>query len=284
MDGQATGGTLRFFRDMPDPRAHNVVHKLHDILVIAICAVICGADGWAEVEVFGNSKLAWFRTFLDLPGGVPSHDTFGRVFARLDPAQLMACVRQWIVDLNRDIGQHIAIDGKTLRGSHDKAAGRNPLHLVSAWSSEARLTLGQIAVDCKSNEITAIPLLLDLLDLGGATVTIDAMGCQKEIAAEIIAGGGNYVLALSADHGVAEIPELAGSGGRLTAKEVKDALEKVFVPVLGIGDHVAANAYTDIYLTPKTVSHQLSAIYTKLGVETRTEAAHAASQLGIVTS
>ena len=132
--------------------------------------------------------------------GIPSHDTFGRVFALLDPAELVACIQQWLDDVGREIGKHIAIDGKTLRGSFDKAAGRNPLHLVSAWASEARLTLGQIAVDSKSNEITAIPLLLELLDLKGATVTIDAMGCQKEIAAKIVAGGGDYVLALKGNH------------------------------------------------------------------------------------
>ena len=137
----------------------------------------------------------------DVPGAGsrhPLHDTFGRVFARLDPTQVVACVAQWL----KDIGQHIAIDGKSLRGSGDAAAGRSPQYLVSAWATEARLTLGQIALDAKSNEITAIPLLLllELLDLKGATVTIDAMGCQKEIAAQIVAGGGDYVLALKGNH------------------------------------------------------------------------------------
>ena len=125
---------------------------------------------------------------------------FGRVFALLDPAELLACIQRWLDDVGREIGKHIAIDGKTLRGSFDKAAGRNPLHLVSAWACETRLTLGQVAVDSKSNEITAIPLLLELLDLKDAIVTIDAMGCQKEIAAKIISRSGDYVLALKGNH------------------------------------------------------------------------------------
>jgi predicted transposase YbfD/YdcC len=165
-------------------------------VVVAICGTLAGADTWADIERFGNDRLAWLRTFLRLEGGVPSHDTFGRVFALLDPAELVACIQRWLDDLGREIGKHIAIDGKTLRGSGDKAAAGNPLHLVSAWASEARLTLGQVAVDSKSNEITAIPLLLELLDLKGAIVTIDAMGCQKDIAAKIVASGGDYVLAL----------------------------------------------------------------------------------------
>ncbi len=144
------------------------------------------ANGWADIERFSKAKLDFFRTFLDLPNGIPSHDTFGRVFARLDPAQLMACIQQWLDALGAAVaGEVVAIDGKTLRGSFDTAAGKNPLHLVSAWACDARPTLGQVAVDTKSNEITAIPLLLELLDLKGCIVTIDAMGCQKEIASAI---------------------------------------------------------------------------------------------------
>ena len=185
------------FEDLTDPRIERTrVHDLFELVVVALCGTIAGADTWADIERFGNDRLVWLRTFLRLEGGIPSHDTFGRVFAMLDPAELVAGIQQWLDDLGREIGKHIAIDGKTLRGSGDKAAGRNPLHLVSAWASETRLTLGQVAVDSKSNEITAIPLLLELLDLKGATVTIDAMGCQKEIAAKIVAGGGDYVLAL----------------------------------------------------------------------------------------
>jgi len=185
------------FEDLTDPRIERTrIHDLFELVVVALCGTIAGADSWADIERFGNQRLLWLRTFLKLEGGIPSHDTFGRVFSLLDPAELVGCIQQWLHDIGREIGQHIAIDGKTLRGSFDKAAGRNPLHLVSAWATEARLTLGQIAVDSKSNEITAIPLLLELLDLKGAIVTIDAMGCQKEIAAKIVAGGGDYVLAL----------------------------------------------------------------------------------------
>lgn len=185
------------FEDLTDPRVERTrVHDLFDLVVVALCGTIAGADSWVDIQRFGNDRLDWLRTFLTLEEGIPSHDTFGRVFARLDPAELVACIQQWLDDLGRQIGKHIAIDGKTLRGSGDKAAARNPLHLVSAWASEARLTLGQIAVDSKSNEITAIPLLLELLDLKGAIVTIDAMGCQKEIAHKIVSAGGDYVLAL----------------------------------------------------------------------------------------
>ncbi len=189
------------FENLTDPRVDRTrMHDLFEIVVVALCGTIAGSDSWADAERFGNERLAWLRTFLRLENGIPSHDTVGRVFARLDPAKLAACIAQWFAEIGKEIGRHVAIDGKTLRGSFDKAAGRNPLHLVSAWASEARLTLGQIAVDDKSNEITAIPLLLDLLDLKGATVTIDAMGCQKDIAAKVVDEGGDYVLALKENH------------------------------------------------------------------------------------
>jgi predicted transposase YbfD/YdcC len=189
------------FENLSDPRIERTRrHELFDLLVVALCGTIAGADSWADIERFGNHRLDWLRTFLRLENGIPSHDTFGRVFAALDPAGLVACIRQWLDAVGRQIGQHIAIDGKTLRGSFDTAAGRSPLHLVSAWASEARLTLGQVAVEAKSNEITAVPLLLELLELKGATVTLDAMGCQKEIARKIIERGGQYVLALKDNH------------------------------------------------------------------------------------
>jgi predicted transposase YbfD/YdcC len=187
--------------NLTDPRIERTRrHELFDLLVVALCGTIAGSDSWLDIERFGNERLDWLRTFLRLENGIPSHDTFGRVFALLDPAGLVACIQQWLDDLGRQIGQHIAIDGKTLRGSSDKAAGKNPLHLVSAWACEARLTLGQVATDAKSNEITAIPLLLELLNLKGATVTIDAMGCQKDIARTIVAGHGDYLLALKDNH------------------------------------------------------------------------------------
>jgi predicted transposase YbfD/YdcC len=189
------------FEELTDPRIERTRHhNLFEVLVVALCGTISGADSWTDVERFGEDRLDWLRTFLRLENGIPSHDTFGRVFAMLDPAQLVACIQQWLDDMGRDIGTHIAIDGKTLRGSADKAAGKNPLHLVSAWACEARLTLGQVATDAKSNEITAIPLLLELLNLKGATVTIDAMGCQKDIAQKIIKRKGDYLLALKDNH------------------------------------------------------------------------------------
>jgi predicted transposase YbfD/YdcC len=187
-----------FFVDLTDPRVdRGKRHSLLDLLILAVCATLGNADGWADIERFGKAKLDFFRTFLELPNGIPSHDTFGRVFALLDPAALLACIQQWLNALGTAVaGEVVAIDGKTLRGSFDTAAGQNPLHLVSAWATEARLTLGQVAVDAKSNEITAIPLLLELLDLRGCIVTIDAMGCQKEIAAAIRGREADYVLAL----------------------------------------------------------------------------------------
>jgi predicted transposase YbfD/YdcC len=189
------------FEDLTDPRIERTRrHELFELLVVALCGTIAGSDSWADVERFGNDRLDWLRTFLRLENGIPSHDTFGRVFALLDPAKLAACVGQWLDDVGRQIGKHIAIDGKTLRGSFDRAAGKNPLHLVSAWACEARLTLGQVATDAKSNEITAVPLLLELLNLKGTTVTIDAMGCQKEIAQKIVQGKGDYLLALKDNH------------------------------------------------------------------------------------
>jgi predicted transposase YbfD/YdcC len=198
MDGQATGVTLRHFEDMPDPRARNVIHKLHDILVIAVCAVICGADGWAEVEVFGNSKLAWFSTFLDLPGGVPSHDTFGRVFARLDPDAFERCFTAWTRGVAAASGGRlIAFDGKAIRRSFEHAWDRSGMaHLVSAFVDANRMVFSQVAVSDKSNEIDAIPRLLSLLDLEGATVTLDAIGCQREVARQVVDCGGDYVLAV----------------------------------------------------------------------------------------
>ena len=189
------------FEDLTDPRIERSrVHDLFEMVVVAICATVAGSNSWTDIERFGNERLAWLRTFLCLENGIASHDTFGRVFARLDPAGLAGCIHQWFADIGRVLGDGIHIDGKTLRGSFDTAKKQNPLHLVSAWASEARLSLGHIVIDAKSNEITAIPLLLELLDLKGHTVTIDAMGCQKEIAAKIIQREGDYLLALKDNH------------------------------------------------------------------------------------
>lgn len=186
------------FATLPDPRVERAKrHDLLDILTIALCAVLCGADTWVDVEAFGTAKLTWLRTFLALPNGIPSHDTFGRVFAALDPAAFETAFLGWVRAVTTvTAGAIVAIDGKTLRRSHDRAHGAGPLHLVSAWAGANGVVLGQRAVDEKSNEITAIPALLEVLALSGGIVTIDAMGCHHAIAAKIVAGGAEYVLAL----------------------------------------------------------------------------------------
>ena len=189
------------FADLPDPRIERTKrHSLHDILVITICAVICGADDWVSIELFGKSKEAWFRTFLELPHGIPSHDTLGRVFAALDPTAFAQCFASWVQSVaNVTDGEVVAIDGKTLRRSFDRAAGKAAVHMVSAWATKNRLVLGQIKTDAKSNEIKAIPRLLDVLALEGCIVTIDAMGCQKEIARKVTEKKADYVFGLKAN-------------------------------------------------------------------------------------
>jgi predicted transposase YbfD/YdcC len=203
MDTRAPRGLLRYFAELPDPRMNRTKrHLLGDILTITICAVICGAEGWVQVAQFGRCKMKWFKTFLPLPNGIASHDTFGRVFAKLDPTAFEACFLKWIADLaTASEGRLIAIDGKTLRRSLDAANGKAAIHMVSAWCAANHLVLGQVATDAKSNEITAIPELLKLLDLAGAVVTIDAIGCQKKIAAQIADQGGDYLLQLKGNQG-----------------------------------------------------------------------------------
>lgn len=192
----SVGSIKRHFRTLKDPRiVGRSRHRLIDIIVLGICGVIGNCDDWPDIELFAKHRLAWFKRFLELPNGIPSHDTLKRVFGKLDPRGFERCCVSWLRAVAGliDVG-HIAIDGKTLCGSASSKLG--PLHLVSAWATEASLSLGQVAVESKSNEITAIPQLLELLDLKGALVTIDAMGCQKEIAKQIMAGGGDYVLAV----------------------------------------------------------------------------------------
>jgi predicted transposase YbfD/YdcC len=180
-----------------DPRHHNTRHLLHDMLLIAICAVISGADSWTQVAEYGRSKMTWFNQFLQLPNGIPSHDTFGRLFARIDPKGFHNFFTRWVQELSESIkGKTVAIDGKTLRGSHDKTNAKSAIHMVSAWASQIRLVLGQIKVDDKSNEITAIPELIKTLALQGAIITIDAMGCQKKITQAIIEEKADYVIQL----------------------------------------------------------------------------------------
>jgi predicted transposase YbfD/YdcC len=193
---------LEYFQTLDDPRIERTrVHRLIDIIAIAICAVVSGAEGFTDMERYGRAKQQWLAQFLELPSGIPSHDTFGRVFAALDPEAFHECFLGWVRALGELTGgMLVAIDGKTVRGSHDSQRGTPALHVVAAWASAQRIVLGQQAVDSKSNEITAIPELLAMLALEGATVTIDAMGCQTDIAQKIIDRKADYVLALKENH------------------------------------------------------------------------------------
>src|SRR5215216_522223 len=190
------------FRAVADPRRRKVEHPLTDILVIAVCAVIACAESWNDIALYGRSKLTWLRTFLELPNGIPSHDTFRRVFMLIDPDAFEVCFSRWVQSWARGVAREVvAVDGKTVRRSGSRRHDHGPLHVVSAWASEQGLALGQRAVDGKSNEIVAIPELLETLHLEGCIVTLDAMGCQKDIAAQIRAKGADYLLVLKANHG-----------------------------------------------------------------------------------
>jgi len=192
---------VAFFANLEDPRVERTRrHVLGDVLVIAVLAVIAGADGWDEIVEWATARQEWLRTFLGLPGGIPSADTFRRIFEAINPKQFSACFERLTRHLAGEMPEGlIAIDGKTMRRTFSKQAGQGPLHVVSAWAVEQGVMLGQVATDEKSNEITAIPELLDVVDVKGAAVTIDAIGCQREIAARIVEGGGDYVLALKAN-------------------------------------------------------------------------------------
>jgi predicted transposase YbfD/YdcC len=194
---------LEHFQNLEDPRAaHLLEHQLIDIIGLTICAVICGADSWVDIENYGKAKQEWLKGFLQLSNGIPSHDTIARLFAALNPTALQACFLSWVKAIFQlSAGEIIAIDGKTLRHSYDTGGNKGAIHMVSAWASQNRLVLGQVKVDEKSNEITAIPQLLSVLDLEGCIVTIDAMGAQKAIAQQIIAEGGDYVLSLKGNQG-----------------------------------------------------------------------------------
>lgn len=194
---------IEHFSDLDDPRAaHRIEYQLEDIVIITLCAVLCGADNWVEVSNYGRSKAQWLKQWLALPNGIPSHDTFEWVFARLKPHQLQQCFLNWTQAIYQlSAGELIAIDGKTLRGAIAPGERRSLIHMVSAWASHNRLVLGQRTVEEKSNEITAIPELLKILELEGALVSIDAMGCQTAIAETIIEGQGDYVLALKGNQG-----------------------------------------------------------------------------------
>ena len=203
MEKEAIGSITKHFGELQDPRTGNAkAHIFLEILIIAICAVICGADGWSDIELFGKNKKDWLKTFLELPKGIPSHDTFGRVFAKIRPEEFQKRFIDWVQAIEKlTAGQVIAVDGKKLRRSHDQQTGKEAIYMVSAWATENQLVLGQTKVADKSNEITAIPELLQLLDTTGCIVTIDAIGTQTKIAETIVAGGGDYLLAVKENQG-----------------------------------------------------------------------------------
>jgi len=189
------------FAEVVDPRQDNARHDLHELLLIALCTILTGGKDCSDMALFGELKEPFLRQFLRLRHGIPSHDTFSRVFRLLDPVPFEACFTRFMQRFAETLHGVVAIDGKTLRRSFDRAAGKSPLHMVHAWSANQRLLLGQLAVDGKSNEITAVPKLLDLLSLKGRIVTADALNCQRAIAAKVVAQGGDYVLALKGNQG-----------------------------------------------------------------------------------
>jgi predicted transposase YbfD/YdcC len=197
MSSPPSAGIRDHFADLTDPRRRQVVYPLINIVTIAVCAVIAGADDFVSITAWAHEKRDWLARFLDLSAGIPSHDRFNAVLAALKPAEFEACLLNWITALHEvTAGQIVAIDGKTLRRSFDKATGKSAIHMVSAWATANHISLGQVVVDAKSNEITAIPKLLEMLEIAGCLVTIDAMGCQTEIAEKIVASGADYVLAV----------------------------------------------------------------------------------------
>jgi predicted transposase YbfD/YdcC len=193
---------VEHFSEVDDPRADNRWHVLIEMIVIAICAAICGADGWSDVELFGHAKHDWLKQFLSLPHGIPSHDTFGRVFALLDAEQFQRCFMNWVQAIHQvTTGQVVAVDGKKLRRAYDKHLGQEAIYMVSAWASENRLVLGQRQVDDKSNEIPEVPRLLEMLAITGCIVTADAMNCQKQTVQQVIDQDADYVLDVKGNQG-----------------------------------------------------------------------------------
>lgn len=190
------GGFLEHFSILPHPRIDRTKkHNLTDILFIAVCTVICRGEGFTDMEDFATDREDWLRKYIELPGGIPSHDTFRRVFSVIDPDAFQACFMRWSESLHDATkGEVIALDGKTIRHSFDTASGQPALHMISAWASENGLALGHVKVDDKSNEITALPKLLKMLSIKGRTITMDAIGCQKELAKQIVDKGADYVL------------------------------------------------------------------------------------------
>jgi len=203
MEQEPTASISEHFATIEDPRIkRRKLHLLNDMLVITICAAICGADGWVAVERFGKAKMKWLQGFLSLPNGIPSHDTFGRLFAALNPDAFREAFVSWVTAVSSICSEEIvAVDGKTLRRSFDTASSKAALHMVNAWATGAGIALGQLATEAKSNEITAIPKLLDLLHIKGCIITIDAMGCQKTITEKIVDKEGDYVISLKGNQG-----------------------------------------------------------------------------------
>jgi predicted transposase YbfD/YdcC len=203
MDEDIDNSLVGYLSIITDPRIERGRrHNLIDILVIAVCAVICGAEGWKDIEDFGLSKEDWFKEFLELPSGVPSHDTFRRIFLILNPVEFQACFMKWVHSVNKELFKKdiISVDGKTLRGSLDRANEKSALHMISAWSSNASVVMGQMKSDGKSNEITSVPELLKLLQIKGCVVTTDAMNCQKKTASQVVQQEGDYLLCLKENH------------------------------------------------------------------------------------
>jgi predicted transposase YbfD/YdcC len=230
METQPPAALLDHLAQRPDPRReHRRRHKLSDILVMAVWAVLCGAESFPALEDLGYERQAWLQQFLELPGGIPSHDTFNRVLGLLDPGQLQACFLGWMQAVaEATAGEVVASDGKALRCSFNKGAAQRAIHMVSAWATENGVVLGQRQVDTQSHEITALPELLDLLALKGCMVTIDAMGCQRTIAEQILAQGAEYVLALKGNQPTLEA-----------------AVERFFVSGPAAAAHRATSAYTE---------------------------------------
>ena len=189
------------FAEVLDPRQDNARHDLHELLMIALCTLLSGGEDCSDMALFGEIKAPYLRQFLRLRHGTPSHDTFSRVFRLLEPKAFETCFTRFMQRFSETLRGVVAVDGKTLRRSFDRVAGKSPLHMVHAWSAEQRLLLGQVAVDGKSNEITAVPKLLELLSLKGCIVTADALNCQRVIAAKVVEQGGDYVLALKGNQG-----------------------------------------------------------------------------------
>jgi predicted transposase YbfD/YdcC len=218
-EDMTTASILDYFASVPDPRVErSQLHPLASVLVVSLCAVVCGANSFVGIEYFGRAREAWLRTFLDLPNGIPSHDTLGRIFAMLNPKALEQAFREWVVAIaTLSKGEVVAIDGKTLRRSFQKAGSSAFVHMVSAWAAGNQMVLGQVKTDEKSNEITAIPRLLELLEIHGCLVTIDAMGCQKEIAEKIVDAKADYMLAVKDNQ-----PALATAVAAVFAEALRD--------------------------------------------------------------